>query len=100
MKSFFASALITFMSASAMRLEKRHGGYAEIDAIKQYELKYANYDLKYDTNRAILIGAAAWNSDDAVDDRAFVGWASEKLDGWRQKDFVADKIERGICPIK
>ena len=96
MKSFFASALITFMSASAMRLDSRK---AEIDAIEQYQLKYGNYDLKYDTNKAILVGAGAWNSDDAVDDRAFVGWASEKLDGWRQKDFVADKIERGICPI-
>ena len=63
-------------------------------------LKYGNYDLKYDTNKAILVGVAAWNSDDTTDDRAFVGWASEKLDGWRQKDFVADKIERGICPIK
>ena len=80
-----------------MRLEHR---YAEIDAIEQYQLKYGNYDLKYDTNRAILVGVAAWNSDDTIDDRAFVGWASEKLDGWRQKDFVADKIERGICPIK
>ena len=97
MKSFFASALITFMSASAMRLDSRK---AEIDAIEQYQLKYGNYDLKYDTNKAILVGVAAWNSDDTIDDRAFVGWASEKLNGWRQKDFVADKIERGICPIK
>ena len=97
MKSFFASALITFMSASAMRLDSRK---AEIDAIEQYKLKYGNYDLKYDTNKAILVGVAAWNSDDTIDDRAFVGWASEKLNGWRQKDFVADKIERGICPIK
>ena len=96
MKSFFASALITFMSASAMRLDSRK---AEIDAIEQYQLKYGNYDLKYDTNKAILVGAAAWNSDDEVDDKAFVGWANEKLDGWRQKDFVADKIVRGICPI-
>ena len=46
-----------------------------------------------------MVGVAAWNSDDTIDDRAFVGWASEKLVVWRQKDFVADKIERGICPI-
>ena len=105
MKSFFASALITFMSASAMRLEKNNtkgvytGIRAEIDAIKQYTLKYKDdYDLNYDTDKVILVGAAAWNSVDEADDKAFVGWANEKLDGWRQKVFVADNIVRGICP--
>ena len=100
MKSFFSSALITFMSASAMRLERRNSllAFAEIDAIEQYKLKYDNYDLNYDTDKVILVGAAAWNSVDEADDKAFVGWANEKLDGWRQKVFVADNIVRGICP--
>ena len=72
MRNFFATALITFMSASAIRLTET---FAEIDTVKQYVLKYDHYNRIFDTKILVLDAVEAWNSGDTGKIGAFISFA-------------------------
>ena len=99
MRSLFASALIMFLSASAISITVPGGpmGKNVRNNRSDYDLQYpaSNYNVSFDTNKIIVEGAAAWNSGKKDDDIVFLPYAKTTLEDWKTKPFAENNIRDG-----